>query len=75
MAYTKSQAMADKRYKQKNREKINLKHREYSKNHYYKNADSIREKNLNRYHFKQQLKILLDDVPTPPPVTHVVSCH
>lgn len=76
MPYTRALMEAKKRYYARNKDKIKAKSREYQKEHYklnadsireknlnryHKNADSIREKNLNRYYFKQYLKIMLED--------------
>ena len=83
MPYTRALMEAKKRYYARNKDKIKAKSREYQKEHYklnadsireknlnryHKNADSIREKNLNRYYFKQQLKYYcLDDFPPQEP--------
>jgi hypothetical protein len=75
MVYTQSHAKAIQQYRMKNREKIREKQREYSKTHYGKNKSSINERHRNNYHFKQVLKILIDDVPPPPAPAPVVTCH
>lgn len=75
MVYTQSHAKAIKQYRLKNREKIREKQRDYSKTHYEKNKSSINERHRNNYHFKQVLKILIDDVPSPPAPAQVVNCY
>jgi len=77
MVYTAATARADKRYKMKNKTTLAPKYREYSKNFYNKNIDKVRERNRNYYHFKQFLKINLDDAPQAPPpaALPVVICH
>lgn len=55
---------AKKRYYVKNREKIIAKNSSYNKENYTKNQSKICERNLNNYHYKQFLKIMLEeDVP------------
>ena len=64
MTNNKAVMEAKKRYYAKNRDKINNKNIIYSREHYAKNKAVISDRNLNNYHYKQFLKIMLEeDVP------------
>jgi len=58
---------AKKRYYARNKDKIKAKARIYQKERYKTQSDVIKDKNLNRYHYKQYLKIMLEDEPPKEP--------
>lgn len=58
-SYTPSQAKANKKWADKNKEKLLEYGRRYGKTYYEQNKEKIKKKNLERYHKKKAEKLNL----------------
>ena len=56
-SYTPAQARANKKWKEKNKDKYQQYQIGYSRNYYEQNKETIRAKNLERYHRKKAIKL------------------